>query len=301
MATEKKVLVCDIQRFSIHDGPGIRTTIFFKGCPLSCKWCHNPETIAFENQPVYNRADCIGCGDCVKACPESALSMKKFGVVTDHLKCRNCFTCMDVCPSLARRPAAKAYGADALCEEVLRDFDYYDDDGGVTLSGGEPLAHPSFLRGFLKKVKRSGLNVTVETSGYWSFQTSANVISLVDLFLFDLKVMDMNRHRELTGRSNRKILANLKRLVDQGCNVSVRMPLVPGLNDDPENLLQTARVLNDLRLRAVWLLPYHTLGEAKLKKMETRQKPLSLHVPSQQEIRGATTILESHGIAVNRA
>lgn len=295
------VLVCDVQRFSIHDGPGIRTTIFFKGCPLACRWCHNPETISFKNQIVYSATECIGCGDCVSACPSDAIHITPQGVETNFNRCSTCLACAEVCPGGARKPAATHYDAETLLAEVLRDADFYGDDGGITLSGGEPLVHPLFQSGFLAEAKQAGLHIVAETAGYWSYRRLKHVLETIDLFCFDLKVIDETRHRHLVGRSNTRILENLRRLVDDGRDVVVRLPLIPGLNDDVENLRQTAQLVVSLGLSNIVLLKYHPMGESKLVKMDTPIKPLGLKSMSDEQMRPAVAVFESHGLEVVQA
>ena len=294
----EKALITDIQRFSIHDGPGIRTTVFFKGCPLRCLWCHNPETIRFENEPVYTVRECIGCGDCVKACPQKALKPGAQGIECDYSLCRQCLglACAEVCPSGARSPAAKAYDADALLCEVMRDKDFYGDDGGITLSGGEPLAHPEFLKEFLPKARAGGLHVAAETCGYWSPKSLGPVLGLIDLYLFDIKVVDAGLHEALTGKPNKLILENLKMLVSRGHSVWMRMPFVPGKNDGEENLGQTADLAASLGLNSVWLLPYHAMGESKLLKINPPVPPLNLPPPTQGQMAAAGKVFASCGI-----
>lgn len=293
-----EALLCDIQRFSIHDGPGIRTTLFFKGCPLACRWCQNPETISFGNEPVYSTVDCFSCGDCAEACPESAISTAGGSLELDRRICSRCLKCTEVCPTGALTPAAKKYTPGELLAEVLRDVDYYDGGGGITLSGGEPLSHPVFLKAFLPQVQEKGIHVAVETAGYVPAAHFDDLADFDDLFLFDLKVMDGERHRALTGRSNGLILDNLRRLVGRGGDVNVRMPLIPGINDDAANLEWTARLLDSLGLTAITLLPFHRLGEGKRVKIGVSGGPFSAVPPDAGKMAAAGRIFESRGIEV---
>ena len=301
MPGEREALACDVQRFSVHDGPGIRTTVFFKGCPLACQWCHNPEAVSYGNELVYSQTKCIRCGDCVPACPESAIELVRNGVDVDHRRCTDCLQCVEACPSSALSPAARSYTSESLLAEVLRDSDYFGSDGGITLSGGEPLIHVAFLKEFLPKAKASGLHIVAETAGYWPYEKLEPMLKLIDLFLFDVKVVDENRHRQLTGRSNKLILENLKRLVADGYNVRVRTPFVPGRNSDDGNLSKTADLLAGLGQSMIVLLPYHALGKEKLVKIGAPARPKDLREPSKEEIAAASTSFESRGIQVCRA
>ncbi len=296
MKGKAEVLVCDIQRFSIHDGPGIRTTVFFKGCPLSCRWCQNPETIAFDNEPVYSAETCILCGDCVNVCKNTAIEINGASLTLDRSRCETCMECTVECPSGAISPAARPYGTGALLREVSRDADYYGEDGGLTLSGGEPLVHWAFLTDFLTRAREAGLHIAAETAGHLPPDQLGRLAGLIDLFLFDLKSADEVRHRELTGRSNRLILENLKALVSRDHRVEVRMPVVPGHNDDEDNLVRTARILASLGIPSITLLPYHRLGEGKFVKVVAPYEPIVSHPPRAEEMNAAADIMKRAGI-----
>ena len=292
----EKALITDIQRFSIHDGPGIRTTVFFKGCPLRCLWCHNPETMRFENEPVYTARECIGCGDCVRACPQKALKLSPQGIVTDWARCRACLECTRVCPSGARSPAAREYDGAALLVEALRDLDFYQEQGGVTLSGGEPLAHPQFLKEFLPQAKARGLHVAAQTCGQWPAKSLEPVLDLIDLYLFDIKAVDPVLHKALTGKTNELILENLGMLASLGHDLWLRMPFVPGKNTGTENLEALAKLAVSLGKSSVWLLPFHAMGQAKLLKINPPVAALDLPSPTQEQLDAAKKLLLSHGV-----
>ena len=272
--------------------------MFFKGCPLSCRWCHNPEAISFANQPIYSVTDCIRCFECVSACPSKALKAGVQGIETDYERCTACLACADLCPAGARKAAADSYTSDRLLALVLRDMDFYGADGGVTLSGGEPLAHPRFLTSFLQSAKEAGLHVVVETAGHWSRQKVEPLLSGVDLVMFDVKVIDAERHLELTGVKNHLILGNLRWLLESGQDIIVRVPLIPGCNVDEENLLQTAQLLQELHLGSVTLLPYHRLGESKLDKFAAPIDSMGVAPLSDDEFNRARRLFESQGIEV---
>ena len=293
--------MCDVQRFSIHDGPGIRTTIFFKGCPLACRWCQNPETISFANEPVHSASECILCGDCARACPASVIRHNGETIHFDRSRCQACLACTQNCPSGAMAPAARTYRPQTLLDEALRDMDYYGSDGGITLSGGEPLAQQGFLAEFLPRARDAGLHVVAETAGHWSYPGLESLLDLVDLFLFDVKAVGPRRHQRLTGRSNERILANLERLVHDGRRVEVRMPVVPGHNDDPDNLHRTARLLVDIGITTITLLPYHPLGQSKLAKMDAPIPALALSRPSDHHMAEIGRFFESRAIDASTA
>ncbi len=291
-----KALITDIQRFSIHDGPGIRTTIFFKGCPLACKWCHNPETIRFQNELIYSARDCIGCGDCVVVCQEKAIILADEKLTINREICKTDFKCTDICPGMALKPVAHEYDPSRLLEKVMRDLDWYDDTGGITLSGGEPLVHAEFLKEFLLSSKEKGLHITVETCGYWRFETVKPLFDMTDLILMDIKLMDQNKHIEYTGKSNELIIHNLRQLIDKGYPVDIRMPVVPGVNDDNENLNKTCELLTSLSIPSIVLLPYHTLGKSKIPKIDYKHQQIQKDALSKEALDRVRQIIESSGI-----
>ena len=261
-------LVCDIQRFSVHDGPGIRTNVYFKGCSLSCQWCHNPETIAFKNELVVRAHRCIHraddpCGDCLPLCPQGSISLTNEKLEVDRASCDDCLLCVDACPAEALDPAARSYDTDALLAEISGESEFYGDDGGLTITGGEPLVQAKFLREFLPRVREAGIHITVETAGHWSYEQVREVLDQIDLILFDVKMIDPRRHLEFVGRANDQIIDNLGRCVADGRQVIPRMPVVPGVNDDDDNIRAVAQLLTRLGLDEIVLLPHHTAGAVK--------------------------------------
>jgi len=266
--------VFDIQRFSTQDGPGIRTTVFLKGCPLHCAWCHNPEGLHPQASISYSPDRCIACGECVDACTEGC---HQVGVQADLLPshtyerrdCRSCGDCASVCPAGAMKLIGREVSVGDVLAEVLEDRPFYaHSGGGITLSGGEPLAQVDFAIALLKAARKEGLHCCVETSGYATWDRLCRLLPLVDLFLYDYKETDPERHRQYTGQTNEAILKNLHSLHDGGANIQLNCPVIPGFNDREDHLAGIAALVESLpRLRAVRLLPYHSLGSDKLKRL----------------------------------
>ena len=232
-----------IKRYALHDGPNIRTTVFLKGCPLSCWWCHNPEGIEPRIGLVWDQGRCLGCRTCVDHC-RGGLVATEDCLRWQESACSGCGHCVDHCPSLALEWTGREVRVDEVMAVIAQDIPFFDrSGGGVTFSGGEPLHQPVFLRELLVACGRLGLHRTVDTSGFAPQETLVDLIEEIDLFLFDLKLMDRDRHRLYTGVSNRLIVDNLRLLVEQGCAVQIRLPLIPGINDESANLVATAALL----------------------------------------------------------
>lgn len=267
MRTEEKELIGGIQKFSTSDGPGIRTTIFTKGCPLNCRWCHNPELIHPAQEIIYSRNLCIGCGYCQSICPEQAVSLGEEGVVIDRARCVKCMKCTDGCYASALRPAAKPQSVEEIMELVLQDKEFYDHTGGgVTLSGGEILSHGALAERLMEECTAAGIRVAVDTSGFGSYETLLSLAQRAQIVLYDIKAIDDAVHRGYTGQSNRLILENLEKLsrIDEiREKIQIRMPLIHGVNDTNAIIEETAAFLDRLELRDVMLIPYHSLGLAK--------------------------------------
>ena len=218
----------DIKRYSINDGPGVRVTVFFKGCPLSCRWCHNPESISFKTEKLYNKNKCIGCGSCVAVCPENALTLTKTdGVVTDFEKCILCGKCAEVCPTKAIEMSGRNYSEEEVMTAVLKETNMMDaSGGGVTFSGGEPLMYPEALKPLLIRCGEEGIHRAVDTSGSVKSSVVEDILPYTDLFLYDLKVMDPQIHRKWIGADNMLILKNLRLISDHDKEYHIRIPLV---------------------------------------------------------------------------
>jgi pyruvate formate lyase activating enzyme len=292
-------LVFDIKRYAISDGPGIRIVVFLKGCNLNCAWCHNPEGIAAGQERMYAPARCIGCGTCVSACPNAALTLTSEGIVTDNELCDLNGLCAAVCPTKAIELSGTAMTVEEILAEIEKERVFFEQSGGgVTFSGGEPMLHTDFLVRLLDECRDRGIHTAVDTAGLVSTETLLEVASRTDLFLYDLKLMDSDRHREWTGVPNGKILENLRRLAETGANMVVRIPLVGGVNDDEENILATARFLNGLpgEKMGVNLLPYHKIAQTKYQKLGRGEAFKPLIEPDQDSIKRAVEIFGEFGI-----
>jgi len=264
-----RAVIFDIQRFSIHDGPGIRTTVFFKGCPLRCPWCHNPESWLRTPQVLFYDKKCIACGACFKACPvEGALDPKSAQRVNRDL-CNACGACTEACPAEALEMCGREMTVEEVLSEVEKDRPFYDNSGGgMTISGGEPLMQAEFALALLRAATQAKLSCVLDTSGYADRDAMREAGGLVDLVLFDLKIMDPRRHREVIGVDNAPIIENLRMLSGMGVPIAIRVPVIPGMTDDEENLRAIAALAASLPgIRRVDLMRYNRLGESKWKRL----------------------------------
>ena len=291
-----KARIFEIKRFAVHDGDGIRTTVFFKGCPLKCVWCHNPEGIGFEPQLAYYENKCIGCGECVSVCPTGAhsLNSKHF---FEREKCLACGKCESVCLGDALKFYGKEMTVDELLPILLEDKEFYETSGGgVTLSGGECLMHPDFCSELLKRLKENGVHTAVDTCGFVSVEAIDKVIPYTDIFLYDLKAYDEEIHIKCTGQSNKIILDNLKYIDGCGKNIEIRIPYVPKYND--EQIDKIGKILSELKnVVKVRILPYHNYAGSKYKSLDM-ENTLPECVPTDEEVAIAVSMSKEVGINV---
>ena len=264
MATSVKGIITNIQRLTIHDGPGIRTTVFLKGCPLRCVWCDNPETWHEYPEIFFYDIRCVECGRCVKACPLGIVTMDKANKI-DRAKCTLCMKCVEACLYGALQKVGEEVTAEYVVDEVAKDSLFYrNSGGGVTLSGGEPLYQPVFTAEIFKLCKEKFIHTTLDTSGYASREAVRQVLKYTDLVLFDIKHMDPEKHKKYTGVSNELILENAEFMADK-VEIRIGIPLIPGFNDSEDNLKKTAEFAASIGVKWIDLMPIHKVGAQKYK------------------------------------
>jgi pyruvate formate lyase activating enzyme len=292
--------IFNIMRYSIHDGPGIRTTVFFKGCPLRCQWCHNPEALESKPSILYRRDRCLRCGTCMMVCPLGVIEESEGYFVTDRESCLQCGTCVNVCYAEARELVGREVTvADVLAEVELDRVFYEESGGGVTFSGGEPLLQPDFLLALLRVCRQKGIHTAVDTTGHTTEHMLKEFAEAVDLFLFDLKIMDDQKHRSYTGFPNGVILENLRRLARWRKTVIVRLPIIPGVNDDRENIMAVGQFVSSLEtVKEIQLLPYHTAGVDKYEKLGLDYRLPDIRPPGNEVMMQIAGTLESFGLSV---
>ncbi|MBC2712301.1 MAG: glycyl-radical enzyme activating protein [Desulfosarcina sp.] len=293
---DKDALIFNIQRFCLHDGPGIRTTLFFKGCPLHCAWCQNPESIDPKPEMAFIAERCRGCFQCADACEADAIIRSEEKRI-DHSRCTACGRCAEVCPSGGLTLVGRRWTVDTLVAEVLKDRDFFvDSGGGITLSGGEPMLQGRFLEVFLPAVKEHGIHVNLETCGCYQWEQIEPLLPFLDLIYFDLKHMDPTTHRHHTGVDNGRILDNFARLTRGAGTLVPRMPIVPGINDTEANVADTARFLLHHGHDTIHGLPYHGLGADKLRWINSPLRPLNLTSMDAEACRPVGRMFAKRGI-----
>lgn len=289
-----------IKRYAIHDGPNIRTTVFLKGCPLSCQWCHNPEGMAKEVVMLWNKEKCVGCGVCVDDCEEKSLSRGKGDLLRDETRCHLCGNCTEICPAMAHESIGWQATVAEIIGEIEKDIPFYDQSGGgVTFSGGEPLLQHEFLLELLKKCGELGIHRAVDTSAYVETPMLLEVAEQTDLFLIDLKHMDSKVHQLYTGVPNELILKNIEELAQRGIPITIRIPLIEGVNSDDNNIHASADFLSSLsNINVVDLLPYHDIGSGKYAKLGWQEKRIEFMPMTTARVDQCTRILTEKNLKV---
>lgn len=296
-----KGTIFDIKRYAIHDGPGIRTTIFFKGCTLRCQWCHNPEGIEKGYEIMFRPERCAeSCRECESSCPRRAIHKTDGSIDIDRRLCNHCGICEDVCVYEAVEQVGRDVTVQEILEEVEKDRVFYDESGGgVTLSGGEPLIQHNFLLALMDELKRKNIHTAVDTSGFIPYKILEKVGKKADLLLYDIKIMNEEKHRLFTGESNSVILENLKKLSEEGMKIVIRVPVLKGVNDDEANTKSLAELLLSCKnIDRINLLPYHKGAEGKLKRLMKEGPPLEFESPEEKRLDEIRKKLSSYGLTV---
>ncbi|MFC1870434.1 glycyl-radical enzyme activating protein [Chloroflexota bacterium] len=291
-------VVFNVQHYSLHDGPGIRTNVFLKGCPLRCLWCCNPESINGWPELGFRETLCNGCGRCIELCPQKALSLSGQNTVKiERTACDNCGACVAACAQNALAVYGQRMKLKKVMAEIAKDAPFYRrSGGGVTITGGEPLMQAGFVAGILQECRRLGLHTAIETSGYCSPRVFRDILDETDLVMFDLKVMDDARHLALTGKSNGLILNNARLLAEVKCTVQPRMPLIPGINDSDDNISMVASFLHSLSLASIELMPYHELGKSKYAALGRPYKMNDIASAKPEDAERAGKLFKGYGV-----
>jgi len=293
---DNKAVLMDVKRFAVHDGPGLRTTLFLKGCSLKCIWCHNPEGICKERQLAYYSHKCIGCGECVKVCSVGAHKILE----TEHSfireNCIGCGSCESVCLGNALNLFRKEIDVEKAYRIVTEDALFYRETGGVTVSGGEPMLYPDFIKELFIRLNERRIHTAVDTCGNVPWESFQKILPVTDLFLFDVKHIDAEAHKRFTGSDNRRILENLVKLSDVGAKIEIRMPLVPGCNNGTETLRGIGAFLKNINITKMKILPYHSMARSKYAALGMEDRMPSVSSPTDDEINQAVDIMKDYGI-----
>lgn len=292
-------LITNVQKFSIHDGDGIRTSVFFKGCPLKCEWCHNPETQRFEKEMQCDKEKCVGCGTCAKVCPNGAISMENGKPEMKKDACTFCGKCVNFCPIGIREIIGREYSVKELIKELMKDQMFYEESGGgVTLSGGEVMAMDiDYILAIAKELKRQDVTLTIDTCGYVPYEKFQAILPYVHTFLYDVKVMDSKLHKKYIGVDNQLILDNLIRLAADGARIYIRIPTIKEVNGNEKNMKKTIAFLkeHDIHPAQINLLPYHDTGSGKYSKLDMEYKGTDLHAPEKEEMESFVRLFVESG------
>jgi len=295
-------LIFNVQKFSTHDGDGVRTTIFFKGCPLRCHWCHNPESQRYDKELMLHHHKCTACGSCVSRCPEGANQIVDGKLFFNRALCTACGNCVDWCPTEAREIVGEEYTVDELVKEAKKDLIFYEQSGGgVTLSGGEvmDMKNFDFVVELCRKLHREGISVFIDTSGYAPYERFEKILPYVDVFLYDIKRITREEHIEYIGVDNALILENLKRLSDAGAGLYIRIPVIGGVNASPASITRAINFLkeNNIKARQINLLPYHDIGKGKYAGLDRPYEDTKMLIPDKGEMEQFKTMFEEHGFS----
>ncbi len=296
---ENLPLIFNIQKYSIHDGDGIRTTVFFKGCPLRCVWCHNPESQNFGPEILYDPAKCIGCGACLLLCPEKANRMENGSAVLDRERCAACGKCLESCLGNARELAGRCYTVEELVRELEKDRAFYEESGGgVTLSGGEVMAQPmDYVEELMRRLFEKGYSVNIDTCGDVPYERFERILPYTDTFLYDIKAMSDQKHRKYVGTGNERILQNLQKLSNDGARINLRLPLVDGLNTGREDILSLIGFLKSgVHVTKINLLPYHDFGRSKYARLEREYDSGGIfEIPARESLEKTAALFRENG------